>query len=103
MAKGSVLTSMLKRVDVAVFETIKNYLTGRFQGRLYRYGIKEAGVGVTDCKYSRDRLPKNWQSRLQQVKKKIIAGKLHVPFDFPQVRKPGVRSVSPSTPPKKRR
>lgn len=88
IAKGSVLTSMLKRVDVAVFETIKNLLVGRFESRVYRYGLPQGGVAVTDCRYALDRLPKNFKQVLKQKKMAIIRGKVQVP-DLPEhVRRP---------------
>lgn len=79
LAKGSVLTSMIKRVDVAVFESIKNLLLGRLEGRLYRFGLAEGGVGVTDCRYSRKRLPSNYREVLDKKRFGIIHGKISVP------------------------
>ncbi|MCB9638950.1 MAG: BMP family ABC transporter substrate-binding protein [Myxococcales bacterium] len=83
MAPGSVLTSMIKRVNVAVFESIKLLLLGHFEARTYRYGLAEAGVGVTDCRYALDRLPKNFASLLQKRRLAIIQGKIRVSPVFP--------------------
>ncbi|MCM8788333.1 MAG: BMP family ABC transporter substrate-binding protein [Candidatus Omnitrophica bacterium] len=44
-APGYVLTSMIKRVDNAVFETIKDVANGRFKGGVRELGLKEGGVG----------------------------------------------------------
>ena len=87
LAKGSVLTSMVKRVDVSVFESIKNLLLGRLEGRLYRFGLAEDGVGVTDCRYSLKRLPANFKTILQQKKSAIILGTITVPFLLKDVKK----------------
>ncbi len=95
LAKGSVLTSMIKRVDVSVFESIKNLLLGKLQARVYRFGLAESGVGVTDCKYSRERLPKDFDAVLSQKVMAIIQGKIHVPFEPSKVRHP---KATPKTP-----
>ena len=102
IAKGSVLTSMLKRVDVAVFESIKNLLLGRFEGRLYRYGLAEGGVATTDCRYSRDRLPPNFKKILQRKRQAILQGKVQVPDKPSSTRRTLVRRPPPRTTPSKR-
>src|SRR5262249_26053299 len=43
---GHVLTSMVKRVDVAVYDTIKESMNGQFPGgQALVFGLKEKGVG----------------------------------------------------------
>ncbi len=88
IAPGSVLTSMIKRVDIAVFETIKNLLLGKLEGRVYRYGLSEDGVSITDCRYSRQRLPKNFQQIIAQKRLAIIQGRIKVPTRPSDVRRP---------------
>jgi basic membrane protein A len=48
IAPGVVLTSMIKNVDVAVFNTIKAVNEGAFVAGEQRFGIKENGVGTTE-------------------------------------------------------
>ncbi len=84
LAPGSVLTSMVKRVNVAVFEIIKLLLLQRFEGRVFRYGLAEGGVDVTDARFARDRLPKDFMSLLQKQRLAIIQGKIHVSPTFPE-------------------
>lgn len=45
MAPGSVLTSMLKRVDVAAYETMKDAMSGSFETGIRNLGVAEGGVG----------------------------------------------------------
>jgi len=45
---GSIIASMLKRVDVAVFDTVKATKDGAFAAGARSFGIKEGGVGLTD-------------------------------------------------------
>src|SRR5262249_11247124 len=42
---GVVITSMIKRADVAVFDTVKDVAEGRFHGGLRSFGLAEDGVG----------------------------------------------------------
>ncbi len=75
-----ILTSMQKRVDVAVYETIKASLNGRYKGGVRVFGLKEGGVGYAVNQYNKamiqDIIP-----RLESLKKDIIAGKIKVPAD----------------------
>ncbi len=46
LAPGHVLTSMLKRVDIAVYKTIRDVVQGEFEGGMDKvFGLEEDGVG----------------------------------------------------------
>ncbi|MBS3872066.1 MAG: BMP family ABC transporter substrate-binding protein [Firmicutes bacterium] len=45
---GSILASMMKRVDVAVFDAIKATKEGTFAAGATSFGVKEGGIGLTD-------------------------------------------------------
>ncbi|MEJ7654126.1 MAG: BMP family ABC transporter substrate-binding protein [Chloroflexia bacterium] len=47
---GSVLTSMLKRVDNSVFDLIQIEATARSNGAEYPYGIQNEGVGLAEMR-----------------------------------------------------
>lgn len=78
VAPGVVLTSMIKNVDVAVFDTIKNLQDGKFVAGEALYGIKKDGVGVTDFKYTKDIIGKDKLDRLETVRSKIKSGEITV-------------------------
>jgi basic membrane protein A and related proteins len=69
---GTVLTSMLKRCDIAVFNVVKMIKEGTFKGDHYQFGLKENGVGTTDFKFTKQLLPKGALEKLEEVKKKIV-------------------------------
>ena len=49
LAPEHVLTSAIKRVDAGVFETVKSYVNGTFEGgTTTTYGLEENAVGVPD-------------------------------------------------------
>ncbi len=78
MAPGHVLTSMLKRVDVAVYEIIKDVVEGRFRGGIHVYGLEVDGVGYALDEYNRDLLPNSVIERVERIKRDIVAGKIQV-------------------------
>ena len=76
---GVVLTSMLKRVDVAVFETIKQANDKKFKAGVVRFGLRDSGVDwAVDA--NNDKL---WsaaeKTKLNELKKQIVAKKVKVP------------------------
>lgn len=79
LAQGKVLTSMIKRVDVAVFETIKDVKDGKFTAGTKQYDIKVDGVGLSPFTYTKDVIGAENLKKIDEVKKQIIDGKIVVP------------------------
>jgi basic membrane protein A len=72
-----VLTSMIKRVDVAVYEIIKAHLEGTFQPGETRYDLSVDGVGYsTSGGFIDDIVP-----QIEEAKAAIIDGSVVVPTD----------------------
>ena len=80
LAKGSVLSSMLKRVDNATYDTIKNYLNKELViGREIVLGLKEKGVGLTNFEYcDTSVVTPAVKSKIKEAEQKIIDGKITV-------------------------
>lgn len=78
-APGFVLTSMIKRVDVAIFETIKSELEGKFTGGVKELGLKENGVGYVYDDNNRHLIPEDVIKKVEEFKSRIIAGEIKVP------------------------
>lgn len=78
MAPGHVLTSMLKRVDVSVFEIIKEVVEGKFTGGKHVYGLEIDGVGYALDEYNRDLLTQDVIDRVEEIKAEIVSGKVQV-------------------------
>jgi len=81
MRPGFILTSMLKRVDVAVFETVKQAKEGSFKAGTERFGLKNKGVDYSKDEHNDKLLDSKTIERIENLKKEIIAGKIIVP-DF---------------------
>jgi basic membrane protein A len=78
-APGFVLTSMVKRVDNAVFDAIKRVKEKRFKGGIYEYGLAEDGVGYIYDKNNEKLIPAAVRARVEALKQQIIAGRITVP------------------------
>jgi len=72
-----VLTSALKRVDEAVFDTIKSVVDDSWQGgRNLTFGLKQDGVGLGKIS---SKVPKEDLDALERIKEKIRSGEISVP------------------------
>ncbi len=79
MAPGSVLTSMIKRVDVAVDEIIQGYAAGEFPGgEVMDFGLAQNGVALSDMEYTKDIIPAEYLEKVEGFKQDIIDGKIEV-------------------------
>jgi len=86
-AKGRVLTSMIKRVDNAVFNTIKAVKEGRFQAGDQVYDLKQEGIGISDLQYTKQDIPAPVLANLEKLKKMIIDGQIIVPTTLAEAEK----------------
>ncbi|MBC2632261.1 BMP family ABC transporter substrate-binding protein, partial [Salmonella enterica subsp. enterica serovar Enteritidis] len=73
------LTSMVKRVDVAVEKVSKEVVDGTFAGGTEVLGLKEDGVGLADT--SSKNVPADVIKLADEYKAKIVSGELTVPSE----------------------
>jgi basic membrane protein A and related proteins len=78
-APGFILTSMVKRVDTAVFDTIKELQAGRWQGGVREFGLGEDGVGWVYDDRNRALVPAAAKAKVDALKADIVAGRIVVP------------------------
>ena len=78
-APGVVLTSMVKRVDTAVFETIKQTQAGQWTGGVREFGLKENGVTWVCDGRNRNLIPNAAKAKVDSLQNAIIAGAIVVP------------------------
>lgn len=74
-----VVTSMLKRVDVAVVDAIQSVVEGRFRGGVTELGLAEHGVGFVSDEHNRVLLPPAIVAKAQLIADQIVAGAIQVP------------------------
>ena len=75
---GFVLTSMMKRVDVAVYKTVQEVVEGRFTGGIHLFGLENDGVAYALDDYNRALIPQSVLDQVERAKQEIIAGRIRV-------------------------
>jgi len=78
-APGYVLTSMVKRVDTAIFDVIRSVQAGEFRGGVKSFGLLEDGVGWVDDANNRSLVPAAARERLAELRAQIESGAIDVP------------------------
>src|SRR5882724_186841 len=75
---GYVLTSMVKRVDNAVYDIVKLVTEHQFQAGFHVFGLESDGVGYVIDPYNKDLISPEAIQAAEDAKKKIIAGQIKV-------------------------
>jgi basic membrane protein A len=75
---GTILTSMVKRVDLAVYEAFKTARDGTWTPGVRNLGVAEGGVGYAVDEYNRRLITADMERRLAQARADIVAGKIRV-------------------------
>jgi basic membrane protein A len=75
---GHVLTSMMKRVDVAVYKSFKASHDGDWKAGPLSLGLADDGVDFSVDKCNKDLLTQAMQDRMNAAKADIIAGRIEV-------------------------
>lgn len=87
MKPGVILTSMMKRVDVAVYNTIQDTQNSKFTPGVVRYGFKDKGVDYALDKHNEKILTPELIAKLEDIKTQILSGKIKVPDYYKQSKK----------------
>jgi basic membrane protein A len=74
-----ILTSMLKGVDVAVFDAVRDLAAGKFHGGVRELGLAEGGVGYVYDEHNAHWIAPEVRERVEELKRQIIEGKIVVP------------------------
>ncbi len=75
---GTMLTSMTKRVDVAVKEAFMSAKNGTWKAGIKVLGLKEEGVGYAVDKHNKDLMSADMLAKLEKARADIIEGKIKV-------------------------
>ena len=75
---GRILTSMIKRVDVAVFKTVQEVVEGRFSGGQHMFGLDNDGVAYALDEYNRELIPASVLEEVEKARRDIIEGRIKV-------------------------
>jgi basic membrane protein A len=78
-APGHVLTSMVKGVDTAVFDTIRDTKEGRWAGGVRVFGLAEKGVGWVYDDRNKALIPDPVKTKVDSLSSEIVAGRITIP------------------------
>jgi basic membrane protein A len=72
------LSSVQKKVDVAVFKSIKDVIDGKFTGGTVTYALADGGVDLAPFHNFDSQVPQSLKDEIAQAKADLISGKLTV-------------------------
>ncbi|MFN0278194.1 MAG: BMP family protein [Pyrinomonadaceae bacterium] len=75
---GFVLTSMVKRVDNAVYDVVKEILDGNFRGGFHTFGLDKDGVAYAMDDNNKTLIPADVIQRVEEARTKIGTGEIKV-------------------------
>jgi basic membrane protein A len=75
---GTMLTSMLKRVDLAVYNSFKTAMDGSWKPGLQVLGLAEDGVGWALDEHNQALITDDMKAKVEQAKADIVAGAIKV-------------------------
>lgn len=79
-APGFILTSMIKSVDFAVYDCIKQEKDGKFTGgRAETYGLKSKGVDYIYNDKNKNLISEETRKKVEEIREQIAAGKIVIP------------------------
>ncbi len=76
---GTVITSMIKRVDVVVYDTIREVTRGAFVSGLQSFGLRESGMGYVSEGPHAAAIPDDVKARVEEIRQQIIRGDVSIP------------------------
>ena len=76
--KETYLTSVMKNMDVAVFNAVKAVADGSFKGGTYVGTLSDGGVGIAPFHDYASKVPASLQAEMDQLKQDIIGGKIKI-------------------------
>lgn len=79
--KGIVITSMVKRVDKAVYDTIEMAVNGDLKSGTLEFGVGNRGTDTSEFLYTKEVLPSGTIEKIDQIKRDITDGKIKIKTD----------------------
>jgi basic membrane protein A len=75
---GTVLTSMVKRGDVAVFEAIRAVVEGRFEPGIHELGLRDGAVSYVRDGAHGAAIPEDVKEKVDALRDRVVSGVLRV-------------------------
>jgi basic membrane protein A len=78
---GTVLTSMVKRADVAVLDAIRAVTQDRFVPGVHELGLKDGAVSYVESGPHGASIPDDVKQKVDRLRDDVVAGAIHVPHE----------------------
>jgi basic membrane protein A len=75
---GTVVTSMIKRGDVAVFDIIKATIDGSFRGGMNVFGLEEGGVDYVHDGPHAEKIPDEVKAKVEALRADVVEKRIRV-------------------------
>ena len=77
----TVVTSMVKRADVSVFDTVRAVTEGRFESGMHVFGVKDGAIDYVHEGPHATLLPRAVVARVEVMREDIASGRVRVPSE----------------------
>jgi len=77
----TVVTSMVKRADVTVFDTIRGIVDGHFEGGMHVFGVKDGAIDYVHEGPHATLLPRDVVARVELLRADVASGRVVVPSE----------------------
>ncbi len=75
---GTVVTSMIKRCDVVVFEAVRGVAFGQFKPGMQVFGIREGAIDYIHEGPHAEGIPESVKQRVAELRADVVANRIHV-------------------------
>jgi basic membrane protein A len=79
LAPGKILTSMVKRVDVAVYRLAREAVARKWTGGHRELGLADGAISLTDMRYTRSSVGAANLAKVAAIRRAIVTGKIVPP------------------------
>lgn len=79
MRPGVIITSMLKKVDVAVYDSCKDLVANQFSTGIKVFGVENGGVGFAMDDFNKNLLSEDIVTKVKGLEEQVKVGKIRVP------------------------
>ena len=84
---GYILTSAMKRVDVAVYSAIKDLVEGKFKGGVYSLGVKGNYLSLSPMKYTKQFVSPEIFGVIEKIEEMVENGQISLPKTRDELKK----------------
>lgn len=78
---GTVLTSMIKRGDIAVFDAIRSVVEKHFEPGVHELGLREGAVGYVRDGAHAAAIPDDVKTKVDALRRRVVDGSIVVPTE----------------------